>query len=29
MSNPLYTDILDIYDLDWSDFMAYQPLLIS
>ena len=26
MSNPLYTYILDIYDLVWLGFMAYQPL---
>ena len=24
--NPLYTYILNIYDLVWSGFMAYQPL---
>ena len=24
--NPLYTYILNIYDLVWLDFMAYQPL---
>ena len=26
MSNPLYTNILNIYDLVWLAFMAYQPL---
>ena len=26
MSNPLYTYILNIYDLVWFGFMAYQPL---
>ena len=26
MPNPLYTYILDIYDLIWLGFMAYQPL---
>ena len=26
MANPLYTHILDIYDLVWFGFMAYQPL---
>ena len=26
MPNPLYTYILDIYDLVWLGFMAYQPL---
>ena len=26
MPNPLYTNILDIYDLVWLSFMAYQPL---
>ena len=26
MPNPLYTYILDIYDLVWLAFMAYQPL---
>ena len=26
MPNPLYTYILDIYDLAWLGFMAYQPL---
>ena len=26
MPNPLYTYILNIYDLVWLDFMAYQPL---
>ena len=24
--NPLYTYILNIYDLVWLGFMAYQPL---
>ena len=24
--NPLYTSILDLYDLVWLGFMAYQPL---
>ena len=28
MSNPLSTYILDIYDLVWLGFMAYQPLLV-
>ena len=33
VSNPLYTYILDIYDLVlfglvWFGFMAYQPLLL-
>ena len=27
MPNPLYTYILNIYDLVWLGFMAYQPLL--
>ena len=26
MPNPLYTYILNIYDLVWLDFMAYQLL---
>ena len=26
MHNPLYTYILNIYDLVWLGFMAYQPL---
>ena len=26
MSNPLYTYILNIYDLVWLGFMTYQPL---
>ena len=26
MPNPLYTYILDIYELVWLGFMAYQPL---
>ena len=26
MQNPLYTYILNIYDLIWLGFMAYQPL---
>ena len=26
MPNPLYTYILNIYDLVWVGFMAYQPL---
>ena len=26
MPNPLYTYILNIYDLVWFDLMAYQPL---
>ena len=26
MRNPLYTYILNIYDLVWLGFMAYQPL---
>ena len=26
MPNPLYTYILDIYDLVWLGYMAYQPL---
>ena len=26
MSNPVYTNILDIYDLVWVDFMGYQSL---
>ena len=26
MSNPLYIYILNIYDLVWLGFMAYQPL---
>ena len=26
--NPLYTYILNIYDLIWLSFMAYQPLLV-
>ena len=25
MPNPLYTYILNIYDLVWFSFMAYQP----
>ncbi len=28
MPNPLYTYILNIYDLVWFDFMTYQPLLV-
>ena len=28
MPNPLYTYILNIYDLVWLAFMAYQPLLV-
>ena len=27
MPNSLYTHILNIYDLDWLGFMAYQPLM--
>ena len=26
MSNPVYTNILNIYDLFWVDFMGYQSL---
>ena len=26
MSNPVYTNILNIYDLVWVDFMGYQSL---
>ena len=26
MLNPFYTYTLNIYDLDWLGFMAYQPL---
>ena len=26
MTNSVYTYLLDIYDLVWLDFMAYQPL---
>ena len=26
MPNPLYTYILNVYDLLWLGFMAYQPL---
>ena len=26
LPNPLYTYILNIYDLVWLAFMAYQPL---
>ena len=26
MPNPIYSYILNIYDLVWSGFMAYQPL---
>ena len=26
MPNPLYTYILNIYDLFWLGFMAYKPL---
>ena len=26
MPNSLYTYVLNIYDLVWSSFMAYQPL---
>ena len=28
MPNPLYTNILSIYDLVWFDFMPYQPLYV-
>ena len=28
MQNPLYTYILNIYDLVWFGFMAYQPLKV-
>ena len=28
MPNPLYTYILNIYDLVWLAFMAYQPLWV-
>ena len=28
MPDPLNTHILDIYDLVWLTFMAYQPLLV-
>ena len=28
MPNPLYAYILNIYDLVWLGFMAYQPLLV-
>ena len=27
MPNPLYTYILNIYDLVWLGFMAYQPFV--
>ena len=26
MPNPLYTYVLNIYDLFWLGFMAYQPM---
>ena len=26
MPNPIYTYVLDILDLIWLSFMAYQPL---
>ena len=26
MPNPLYTYVLNIYDLVWFGFMAYQPV---
>ena len=26
MLNPLYTDIVNIYDFAWFKFMAHQPL---
>ena len=29
MPNPLYLYILNIYDLVWSGFMAYQPLSVT
>ena len=28
MPNPVYTYILNIYDLVWFGFMAYQPLQV-
>ena len=28
MPNPFYTYILNIYDLVWFGFMAYQPLWV-
>ena len=28
MLNPVYTCILNIYDLVWLGFMAYQPLQV-
>ena len=28
MPNPLYTYILNIYDLVWFGFMAHQPLWV-
>ena len=28
MPNPFYTYILNIYDLVWLGFMAYQPLQV-
>ena len=28
MPNPVYTYILNIYDLVWWSFMAYQPLQV-
>ena len=28
MPNPLYTYMLNIYDLIWLGFMAYQPLWV-
>ena len=28
MPNPVFTNILNIYDLVWLGFMAYQPLLV-
>ena len=28
MPNPVYTYILNIYDLVWFGFMAYQPLFV-
>ena len=28
MPNPLYTYILNVYDLVWLSFMTYQPLYV-
>ena len=28
IANPIYMYVLNVYDLDWLGFMAYQPLWV-